>query len=126
MQLDRDPFLLFELRGLSREKLRKALSQTPLGEVLGGLLEEQGSELMPAESFYTRTQPAAKTPDYGSFWHGAKRLPSEIDPPSPAAVPAILVKKGGDAPPFWHKDSSFIDVMEEIYLRVRTKNRDTM
>ena len=31
-QLDRDPFLLFELRGLYRDKLREGLRQTPLGK----------------------------------------------------------------------------------------------
>ena len=31
-RLDGDPFLLFELRGLSRERLHRALSATPLGK----------------------------------------------------------------------------------------------
>ena len=30
--------------------------------------------------------------------------------PSPVRVPALLVKKQGDYPPFWHKDASFIGV----------------
>ena len=42
--------------------------------------------------------------------------------PSPVRVPALLVKKQGDYPPFWHKDASFLGVMEELYDRVRTKN----
>ena len=36
---------------------------------------------------------------------------------------ALLIKKQGDYPPFWHKDLSFIGVMEELYERVRTKNK---
>ena len=36
-------------------------------------------------------------------------------------MPALLIKKGGDYPAFWHRDGSFIDVMEELYERVRTK-----
>lgn len=39
---------------------------------------------------------------------------------------AIVVKKQGDFPPFWKKDNSFISVMEELYQRVKTKNRDVM
>lgn len=81
-------------------------------------------EPVPSQSYYTRPQPAAQTPDYGAFWHGAKRLPSDIEPPVPTAVPAILVKKGGDAPPFWHKGRSFIDAMEELYQRVRSTTRN--
>jgi uncharacterized Zn finger protein len=41
---------------------------------------------------------------------------------SQARVPALLVKKQGDYPPFWHKDGSFIEVMEELYERVRSKS----
>jgi hypothetical protein len=37
-------------------------------------------------------------------------------------VPALLVKKGGDYPAFWHKDGSFIGAMEELYERVRTRH----
>jgi uncharacterized Zn finger protein len=57
------------------------------------------------------------------FWTGAKRLPAAPSAPSQAGVPALLIKKQGDYPPFWHKDVSFISVMEELYGRVRTKNR---
>jgi uncharacterized Zn finger protein len=35
----------------------------------------------------------------------------------------IVVKKAGDFPSFWHKDSSFITAMEEFYHRVHTKNK---
>ncbi len=125
-QLDRDPLLLFELRGLSRERLRQELSQTPLGEALATLMDDQDAQPVATESYYTRPRTVSQAPDYRSFWHGDKRLPSEIEPPTPAAVPAILVKKGGDFPPFWDKDSSFIEIMEEFYLRVRTKNKNAL
>jgi uncharacterized Zn finger protein len=35
----------------------------------------------------------------------------------------FVVKKAGDFPSFWHKDSSFITAMEEFYHRVHTKNK---
>lgn len=37
-------------------------------------------------------------------------------------IPALLVKNQGYYPPFWHKDASFLGVMEDLYDRVRTKN----
>lgn len=40
---------------------------------------------------------------------------------SPTTIPAILIKKAGDFPPFWKSDTSFIEVMEDFYTRVRTK-----
>ena len=125
-QLDRDPFLLFELRGLSRERLHQALSRTPLGKALASLAEDRSAPIDAAESFFTRPAPAAATPDYRSFWQGGRRLPSEIEPVRPPAVPGILVKKGGDFPAFWESEGSFTAVMEELYRRVREKNRDVL
>ena len=122
-RLDGDPFLLFELRGLSRERLQQGLRTTPLGEALAALLVEGPAEEAAVQSFYTRPVATSSTPDYRSFWQGKRRLPSEIEPATPAAVPAILVRKAGDFPPFWDKDSSFIEVMEEFYARVREKNK---
>jgi uncharacterized Zn finger protein len=41
-------------------------------------------------------------------------------------LPAILVKKQGDFPAFWSRDNSFIEAMEGVYDRVRTKNKDRL
>jgi uncharacterized Zn finger protein len=125
-RLDSDPFLLFELRGLTRERLHRALSATPLGKALAALMAEEPADLAPAESFFTRPAAATSTPDYRAFWQGKKRLPTEIEPATPAAVPAILIRKGGDYPAFWDKDVSFIEVMQTLYLRVREKNKDDL
>jgi uncharacterized Zn finger protein len=125
-RLDSDPFLLFELRGLSRARLHKGLSATPLGAALAALAADESTETAPSESFFTRPAAAASAPNYQRFWHGTKRLPTEIEPATPAAVPAILIRKGGDYPAFWDKDASFIEVMQEFYLRVREKNKGVM
>lgn len=121
--LDSDPFLLFELRGLSREKLRHELAASPLGKILADeLAAEQDIPVEPATSYYTAPETrAAEGVTYREFWTGARRLPNR-EPQSPPRVPALLVKKQGDYPPFWHKDISFIEVMEEIYRRVREKS----
>jgi uncharacterized Zn finger protein len=125
-QLDRDPFLLFELRGLSRQRLLQALSTTPLGKALASLAENGSAPLDAAESFFTRPAPAAPTADYRSFWYGKRRLPTEIEPARTPAVSGILVKKGGDFPAFWEPEGSFTAAMEELYRRVREKNRDVL
>lgn len=125
-QLDRDPFLLFELRGLSRERLRQALSTTPLGRALASLAEDRSSPPDATDSFFTRPAPAATAPDYRTFWQGEQRLPSEIESASPPAVAAILVRKGGEFPGFWESDGSFVAVMEELYRRVREKNKGVL
>jgi len=55
------------------------------------------------------------------FWLGEKRVPQSLEPITPAIVPALLVKKGGDFPAFWTQDSSFLSIMEEFYERIRAK-----
>ena len=119
--LDSDPFLLFELRGLPRKTLYKELAKSPLGKTLAEALSSQAELPPPAESYYTRPRllAAPESVDPKSFWHGDKALPSAIEPAVPAAIPAVLIKKGGDYPPFWDKHSSFIAVMEEFYQRIR-------
>jgi len=57
---------------------------------------------------------------------GKKRLPQTIEVAPTSGVSAILVKKQGDYPPFWDRDNSFIEAMEELYERVKTKNHHLM
>jgi uncharacterized Zn finger protein len=124
--LDRDPFVLFELRGLSREALHAELVKSPLGEILAASLQTEDAPLTSAESFHTRPTKVSKqdaSVSHRTFWAGARRLqPTKSASSSQVRVPALLVKKQGDYPPFWHKDGSFIEVMEELYDRVRTKS----
>ncbi|MFN0071312.1 MAG: SWIM zinc finger family protein [Chloroflexota bacterium] len=121
--LDRDPFVLFEMRGLSREALHAELVRSPLGQILASALTPDEIPVAPLESYHTRPTkvPATVTASHREFWAGARRLPPAL-PISQARVPALLVKKQGDYPPFWHKDASFIGQMEELYERVRTKS----
>jgi uncharacterized Zn finger protein len=121
--LDQDPFIMFELRGLSRDNLRAELAQSPLGQILASALVTSDIPVEPVESYYTRPTREAAVTSYKAFWTGAKRLPAPPSLSSQASVPALLIKKQGDYPPFWHKDASFIGVMEELYDRVRQKNK---
>ena len=76
-------------------------------------------------SLYTQPQKqeAAFIGSAREFWLGTKRLPQTIEVATSSGVPAILVKKQGDYPAFWDKDSSFIETMKEFYQRVKTKNQ---
>ena len=124
--LDRDPFVMFELRGLSRDDLHAELTRSPLGQILASALtSKEEAPMEPVESYYTRPtkEPAAGVTSLKEFWSGAKRLPAPQAAASQTGVSALLIKKQGDYPAFWHKDMSFIGVMEELYERVRVKNR---
>lgn len=122
-ELDRDPLVLFSMRGLPRASLQSELEATPLGTILASSLIPEPAPIEPATSFHTRPQkiaPPAAT-SHRAFWAGPRRLPPPV-PVSPVRVPALLAKRQGDFPPFWHRDNSFIEAMEEIYERVRTKS----
>jgi len=121
--LDHDPFLLFELRGLPRERLRVELAQTPLGHTLATELQPREQPLLPATSYFTPLEDEGvdRLPDHKEFWTGSRPLPT---PPTLAAsaVAALLIKTQGDDPAFWHQDASFVATMVELYERVRTKS----
>ena len=126
--LDREPLLLFQLRGLSREKLRTALEKTSLGQ---GLLAQKAAEqcvAAPVAQANRYTVPDTRRPDalpsLATFWQGGAG--PEPDDATRAAVPALLVKKAGDYPAFWDKEASFIETMETVYEHVTRKNRDRL
>lgn len=120
-QFDQDPFLLFELRGLAPEKLLQELANSPLGKVLIDAKSSGTAELNPVDSYYTRpvVTPLPEEISLKDFWQGQHMLPKTIEPSQPATIPAMLIKKGGDFPLFWQKSNSFLEVMEDFYLRMR-------
>lgn len=124
VELDEDPFLLFELRGLTKEALQAELAKTPLGKALIAGLGTQNLTPEPATFYYTEAQTKpASPPPLKDFWLERKQnLPTSPET-TETSVSGIAIKKQGDFPPFWRKDNSFIEVMEELYERVRTKNR---
>jgi uncharacterized Zn finger protein len=124
-QLDNNPFLLFELRGLSKDELQTELANSNLGKALAQELNTQEISLASSTSFHTKLekQSVSEKPSVRESWLGKKRLPQTLEVPSSSGVSAILVKKQGDLPAFWHKDNSSIDTMEELYQRVKTKNQ---
>ena len=108
-ELDSNPFLLFELRGLEREKLLQELAKSPLGQVLSSAMNTQEIPLESAASYYTQPKKmsVSESVSLKEFWLGTTRLPQTVEAASPASIPAILIKKAGDLPPFWKKDISF-------------------
>jgi uncharacterized Zn finger protein len=122
-ELDRDPFLLFELRGISRLQLQKELAKSPLGQVLSKAIAPQEIPPEPVDAYYTKPKKAQidEPPSGKDFWLPQKRLPQTVEVASTTSIRAIAIKKAGDFPPFWQKDLSFLEVMEDFYGRVRTK-----
>jgi uncharacterized Zn finger protein len=117
--LDRDPLLLFQLRGMDAAKLQKKLAASPLGKALIDQWgdDKQTIEYHPHRYPEPQRQPA-QSPNLKAFWQGESALPLVASFTGTAATSAVLIKKGGDYPAFWHNDQSFIEVMEAIYPRI--------
>ncbi len=124
-ELDEDPFLIFELRGLTQEKLHQELAKTPLGQALIAGLKTKELNPIPISSYYTRPQKnqSNSATSLKEFWQG-KTITPPLSETRETDISGILIKKAGDFPEFWHRDLSFIATMEELYQRVKTKNRD--
>ncbi len=103
-EFDRDPFLLFKLRGMSREELVAAIAGAP---VESDKDLEEGEEVTYANVPIT---PDAQFWDEGSYpdeLYGEVRIP-----PTPAALPKRLGKF-----PFWRAEESLLDVVEPLYKK---------
>ena len=125
--IEQDPFLLFQLRGLSREALHRELAKTPLGKALSAQLKADDQPPTP-EPRPQRFPAAPLVPneamDLHAFWQGG-RLPDAVPEPPPA-IPALLLRRAGDRPGFWHRDNAFIEAMSEVYRVVEGKNRERL
>jgi uncharacterized Zn finger protein len=121
-QLDNNPFLLFEMRGLAPEKLHQELIKSPLGQILADAQLNTSNQLTPVSSLHCQPQPCElpATIQPQQFWTNSQPLPTQQL--QEATIPALLIKKGGDYPEFWQHPNSFLDVMEDFYIRMRKNN----
>lgn len=99
---DRDPFLLFSLRGLTREALLERLETA--GDDLACAAPEAPAALLPGEPL---------TADLATFWDspamaGEVATPVEI-PAEAAAMPRLLGPF-----PFWRGEESFLDALAAV------------
>jgi uncharacterized Zn finger protein len=106
-EFDRDPFLLFKLRGLAREELFELLGYSPPAASVLPESERAGvSEPLPDEPLL---EPAA-------FWDG-EDLPGDLFgevrlPEVTAALPRRL-----GSFPFWRGKAPFLEALEPFYLK---------
>ena len=109
-EFDRDPFLLFTLRGMSREELVGLLGRT--AEKATGR-KTRGKSMSPETQ--ERSLPPEPVPlDVSAFW-GRGRLPAELfGEVRVPAVPAALPKRLGGFP-FWRGEQRFLEAIEPIY-----------
>ncbi len=125
--LDRDPFLLFQLRGLRFDRLRQTLAASDLGQALIDRMETRDFEPEYHDCRYpVPVREPVQHADLKFFWQGEEPLPEVDDLPDDPAASVPLIRKGGDFPGFWDHDKSFIDMMEPVYDRIVRKNLDSI
>ncbi|WP_020558000.1 SWIM zinc finger family protein [Thiofilum flexile] len=121
--LDRDPLLVFQLRGMDITKLQEKLAQSPLGQALLDQRADQQLPLIYHTQRYTAPQTVSlNNPSLKTFWHGQQALPL-VSTQTQAVTSAVLLKKAGDYPAFWTRNNSFISAMEEVYDLMIKKNK---
>jgi uncharacterized Zn finger protein len=106
-EFDRDPFLIFKLRGMNREDLITMLSRPDKKAIQRKAKAKQESLHKDEEGL---------TSDISKFWNGetiSDDIFGEVRiPPIPAALPKRL-----GSFPFWRGEERFLDTMESIYAK---------
>ena len=108
-EFDRDPFLIFKLRGMNREDLIAMLKPEK---------KPTQRKAKPKQEPLHKDEEGL-TSDTSKFWNG-ESIPDDIFgkvriPPIPAGLPKRL-----GSFPFWRGEEKFLDVMESIYERAST------
>jgi uncharacterized Zn finger protein len=104
-EFDRDPFLIFTLRGKNRDELLAKLGEA--------------AEAIPDEAVMT-PEPLSCEP--GAFW-GFQAPDDPFGAVEPPRVPAVLPRRLG-AFPFWRGDSPYLDALAPIYTSASPRGID--
>lgn len=113
-EIDRNPFLLLEMRGLSRAQL---LAEIQTRRSTGG----GKTPFAPAPERPATTSLAARLNDFFQAPRGrALAWPAEPDDLGSRLKPGGRIQEMG-SPPFWQSDNSFEEVLTRIYQAVRKR-----
>ncbi len=120
-EFDRDPFLIFKLRGISREELVKLLGHIG-GKSTTGKPRRKPTDRKPELETPQQSEPL--TSDVSGFW-GKCDLPDDFFgevriPPVPAALP----KRLGNFP-FWRGKERLLEGLEPIYAKASPMGIET-
>jgi uncharacterized Zn finger protein len=118
-EFDRDPFLIFRLRGLARDELLARL-----GRAAAPIAREQPHEAVPAPTAAPEAEPEPLSAALDSFWNDNLKegwLSAVAIPPVAAALPKRL-----GAFPFWRGSEPFLKAVEPIYAAASPRGLDAV
>jgi uncharacterized Zn finger protein len=99
-EFDRDPFLLFHLRGIEREEMAQLIDAAPIAGAAKASIADDTAETLPT--------------DIASFWRGTAITGSSTGGVKPPTSPAPVAKRLGGFP-FWRGDEDFLDALAQAY-----------
>jgi uncharacterized Zn finger protein len=115
-EFDRDPFLIFRLRGIAREDFVKLLTKAGGKSVVGkrGVKSCEPADISSPESAMRSpvTEPLVRDP--AAFWGKPDFAPELFGDASIPTVSAALCRRLGSLP-FWRGGTNFMDEMASIY-----------
>ena len=107
-EFDRDPFLIFKLRGATREEFIEMLS--------AGAAPRKSNDADPED---VELPPDPLATDAAVFWGGGNLADDFVGEVRMPPVSAALPKRLGNFP-FWRGSERFIDAVETIYTQAST------
>ena len=119
-EFDRDPFLMFKLRGMDRDELMKGLGHVHVdrentGTGTGRRVEE------PATECSSGPEPLPEDPDL--FWRFSVPAVTEDREVSIPRLSGVLVKRLGSFP-LWRGRENFLESLEQIYSNASPRGLD--
>jgi len=112
-EFDRDPFLIFKLRGIEREKFIALLSEEPR-EKGQPSPKSKAPETMEPEPAPPEPEPISAEPS--SFWGQRENQDCNLGEVIIPETRAALAKRLGSFP-FWRGEENFMTALEKIYQR---------
>ncbi|MDQ3814776.1 MAG: SWIM zinc finger family protein [Armatimonadota bacterium] len=127
-EFDRDPFLLFKLRGIDREQLIALLGaqdEAPAKTALEAVPKRRGKTKATAAA---TPHPSTELPteslscDATMFWRGTELPDGFWDEVQVPPVAAALPKRLGNFP-FWRGHQRFLEAVEPLYMEAASRGR---
>ncbi|MAG35311.1 MAG: hypothetical protein CL878_03555 [Dehalococcoidia bacterium] len=121
-EFDRDPFMLFTLRGMSREELVERISKAAAGSV--GLQARMAASQGAAEPSAQTRPPEPLPAEAAAFWQGVE-VPDDLDGAVDTPRRAATLPKRLGRFPFWRGREPFLPALEPIYAAAASVGLET-
>jgi uncharacterized Zn finger protein len=120
-EFDRDPFLIFKLRGMSRGDLLNGLGHAPGAQAGNKRARSSGNQKELESAPVSLPEPLPENPE--AFWRSIQRDQREEKDAVIPRLPAALVKRLGNFP-LWRGDEHFVEAMERMYSAASSAGLD--